>query len=46
MFSSVGIGAAKVDTILDYTDVEPGGEISGIVKITGGKVEQNKTLIK
>ncbi|SFD41209.1 sporulation protein [Pseudoalteromonas denitrificans] len=41
VLSSVGIGAAKVDTVLEYSEVEPGGEISGVVKIVGGKVEQN-----
>ncbi|WP_281560011.1 sporulation protein [Thalassomonas sp. RHCl1] len=41
VLGAVGIGAAKVDTQLANTEVEPGGEVCGIVKITGGKTEQN-----
>jgi len=41
VLGAVGIGAAKVDTQLDNPEVEPGGEVSGLVKITGGKTEQN-----
>ncbi len=38
--SSIGIGAAKVDTVLDQDHVAPGEPLSGIVYITGGKAEQ------
>ncbi|WP_394251294.1 sporulation protein [Vibrio profundi] len=38
--SSLGIGAAKVDTILDSIDVVQGGELTGQVHIMGGDVEQ------
>ena len=41
VLGAVGIGAAKIDTLLTNTEVEPGGEVSGIVRITGGKTEQN-----
>ncbi|MCO7190779.1 MULTISPECIES: sporulation protein [unclassified Pseudoalteromonas] len=45
---AVGIGAAKVDTLLDHHQVAPGEEISGTVKINGGKVAQeiNKIDLK
>ncbi|RXE95592.1 sporulation protein [Pseudoalteromonas sp. PS5] len=45
---AVGIGAAKVDTVLDHHQAAPGEEISGIVKIIGGKVAQeiNKIDLK
>lgn len=38
---AVGIGAAKVDTILTSSQAMPGGEIAGLVKIKGGKIEQS-----
>lgn len=40
MLASVGIGNAKVDTVLDTAQVPVGGDISGIVHIEGGQVEQ------
>lgn len=40
VLGAVGIGAAKIDTLLTNTEVEPGGEVSGTVKIVGGKTEQ------
>lgn len=40
MLASVGIGAATVDTILDKTRFIPGEEVTGTVKIVGGKVAQ------
>ncbi|WP_440054252.1 sporulation protein [Pseudoalteromonas sp. T1lg65] len=45
---AVGIGAAKVDTILDHHQYAPGEEISGTVLIKGGKVAQeiNKIDLK
>jgi sporulation-control protein len=41
MFASVGIGAAKVDTILTNDRLIAGDEVSGKVVIQGGKVEQD-----
>ncbi|NOH97921.1 sporulation protein [Vibrio sp. 99-70-13A1] len=38
--ASLGIGAAKVDTVLDSIEVFQGGELSGTVNIVGGDVEQ------
>ncbi|MEF1229208.1 sporulation protein, partial [Vibrio fortis] len=38
--ASLGIGAAKVDTVLDNIEVFQGGELSGNVHILGGDVEQ------
>lgn len=40
VLSSVGIGAAKIDTVLDSSEAYPGQEITGSVQITGGKSEQ------
>ncbi len=40
MLSSVGIGSAKVDTILEKNQFEQGETIDAVVKIKGGKVEQ------
>ncbi len=41
MLSSVGIGSAKVDTILEKDRYEPGETVDAVVRITGGKVEQH-----
>lgn len=41
MLASVGIGSAKVDTILDKDTYSPGESITGKIKIEGGKVDQN-----
>lgn len=38
--SKVGIGAAKIDAVLDNQQVEPGTIMSGVLNITGGKAEQ------
>lgn len=38
--SKVGIGAAKIDAVLDSEQLQPGETISGVLNITGGKVEQ------
>ncbi|MBY7732192.1 sporulation protein [Vibrio splendidus] len=43
--ASLGIGAAKVDTVLDNIEVFQGGELSGNVHIVGGDVEQQIDLI-
>lgn len=40
MLASVGIGAAMVDTILDKDTYSPGEDITGKIKIEGGKVDQ------
>ena len=39
--SAVGIGAAKVNAILDSTAIGPGEVLSGVVQIKGGKAEQS-----
>lgn len=36
MFERLGIGGLKVETVLDQTEVRPGGQITGNVVITGG----------
>ncbi|MCP4151522.1 MAG: sporulation protein [bacterium] len=41
MLSSVGIGSAKVDTVLDKEEYAPGEMIEGVVKIKGGNTEQD-----
>lgn len=38
--SVVGIGAAKIDAVLDSDSIEPGSSITGVLNIEGGKVEQ------
>lgn len=38
--ASIGIGSAKIDTILNSRIVQPGCEVKGYVKIQGGEVEQ------
>lgn len=43
--ASLGIGAAKVDTVLDSIEVFQGGELSGTVNIVGGDVEQQIDVI-
>ncbi|WP_309296697.1 sporulation protein [Paenibacillus sp. L3-i20] len=40
MMASVGIGATKVDTLLEKTSYYPGEDIRGVVRIEGGQVEQ------
>lgn len=39
--ASIGIGAAKVDAILNTPDVQQGGTVAGTIKIIGGKAEQH-----
>ncbi len=36
LLSSIGIGAAKVDTRLERSDLAPGDEVRGVVEIHGG----------
>ncbi|GAA3326685.1 hypothetical protein GCM10020331_063590 [Ectobacillus funiculus] len=38
--ASVGIGAAKVDTVLQRDEWAVGEEVKGLVHIAGGAVEQ------
>lgn len=45
MLASVGIGSAKVDTILSKAVYEAGEEIQGTVKVYGGKIEQQVDAI-
>lgn len=40
MLSSVGIGSAKVDTILQEEHFVPGQVMAAVVKVTGGSTEQ------
>lgn len=40
ILSSVGFGAAKVETVVTGSVVHPGQELSGVVLIHGGEVEQ------
>ena len=40
MLSSVGIGSAKVDTILEGEQFQPGAIINGVVEIKGGSTPQ------
>ncbi|MGL4760908.1 MAG: sporulation protein [Sarcina sp.] len=44
--ATLGLGGAKVDTVLYTSEVIPSGTISGVIKIFGGKVEQNIKGIK
>ena len=39
--SKVGIGAAKVDAVLDDNTIAPGEPLAGVINIVGGKVEQH-----
>jgi sporulation-control protein len=41
MLASLGIGSAKVDTVLEKARFLPGEEVKGIVKIQGGSVDQD-----
>lgn len=40
MLASVGIGSAKLDTVLDKASYSPGEEVHGVVRIQGGSIEQ------
>ena len=44
--ASLGIGAAKVDTVLESLSVEQGGTLKGDVVIKGGEVEQKIDAIR
>lgn len=41
ILSTVGFGAAKVDTVLNSSLTKPGGLISGVVHVKGGNVDQD-----
>ncbi|OCL26541.1 hypothetical protein U472_11155 [Orenia metallireducens] len=41
MMASVGIGATKIDTVLDSENLVAGAEVTGHFEIKGGNVEQN-----
>lgn len=41
MLSSVGIGSAKVDTVLDHNEFVPGEVMSGVVQLKGGSIAQS-----
>ena len=45
LLSSIGIGAATVDTILDPPHAPLGGRLSGTVRVRGGQVEQDVSAI-
>lgn len=47
IFSTIGVGGAKVDTVLDNHELRAGGEVKGKVIIYGGKADQhiNKLII-
>ncbi|OHU88162.1 MULTISPECIES: sporulation protein [Pseudoalteromonas] len=40
VLSSVGIGAAKIDAVLDHHQAAPGDELTGVIKVVGGSVAQ------
>lgn len=40
ILASAGIGSAKVDTLVDQAVYVPGEELSGIMRIKGGKIDQ------
>lgn len=40
MMACIGIGSAKVDTLLERTSYCPGEEIRGVVRIQGGQIDQ------
>ena len=41
MMASVGIGAVKVDTVLNGMVSSPGGILEGVVHVKGGNVDQD-----
>ena len=40
ILASVGIGAAKVDTVLETEHLQPGQKFNAVIVIKGGDVEQ------
>ncbi|KQO18492.1 sporulation protein [Paenibacillus sp. Leaf72] len=40
LLASIGIGSAKIDTLLEKSRYAPGEEVRGVVQIRGGSVEQ------
>ena len=43
ILASVGIGAAKVDTVLETEHLQPGQKFNAVIVIKGGDVEQDIT---
>jgi sporulation-control protein len=41
MMASVGVGSAKVDTVLNSLVARPGGNITGTVHVKGGNIDQD-----
>ncbi len=46
LLSSIGIGAATVDTRLDRDELVPGEEVRGVVEVKGGSSEQEVNAIR
>lgn len=46
ILASVGIGAAKIDTLLQGDTFSPGQDVSGVVTMKGGAVEQSIDTIE
>ena len=46
VLSSVGIGAAKIDAIVDNPELAPGETLTGTVQLQGGKAEQSINKIE
>ncbi|QST02726.1 sporulation protein (plasmid) [Pontibacillus sp. ALD_SL1] len=44
--SSIGIGGATVDAVLNQETIQPGKEAKGVIKLTGGKADQPVTTIE
>jgi sporulation-control protein len=46
LLASIGIGSAKLDTLLEKSQYVPGEEVRGVVNIRGGSVAQNIDTIQ
>jgi Sporulation control protein len=46
LLASIGIGSAKIDTLLEKSQYVPGEEVRGVVHIRGGSVPQNIDTIQ
>jgi sporulation-control protein len=46
LFSSIGVGAATVDTRLERDELVPGEEVRGVVEVKGGGSEQKVNGIR
>jgi sporulation-control protein len=40
LLAAVGVGGAEVETVLHTPGVQPGGAVSGVVRLRGGEVQQ------